>query len=320
MSQRCRHVALAPSPDVFDARPAHAPLQQSAAWIGALRLLGADIRPLRSLGLSGHAVLRRFPGLGPAAMISRGVPGLDKGQAAALRKALGVRHLVVHAETAGDGDTLAQAGYRRIAAPRQIAELEVGRRAGALAAAMSGKWRNRLRHALRQNLSVRRRTLPPDPRHWLFAAEAGAARRLGYVPLPPALVAAVCASDPGAGQLFTVTRGGEVVAAMLFLRHGATATYQVGWTSPAGRAASAGNLCLWRAMLELRELGVGRIDLGAADLQAAPALVRFKTGAGGVVRSLGGSWLDTAWLPRRQSGRRRAHRFSPARPPVPALR
>jgi hypothetical protein len=45
-------------------------------------------------------------------------------------------------------------------------------------------------------------------------------------------------------------------------------------------------------------MGVRRIDLGLADAGANPGLARFKTGAGGVVRTLGGSWLDSAWLPR----------------------
>jgi hypothetical protein len=281
--------------------PDHAlPLQQSAAWLGALRLLGAEVRPLRPLGLTGHAVLRKLPGLGPAAMVSRGAAGLGPAQAERLRQGLGVRHLVIHAETEKDGETLRDAGFRRIVSPRTIAELRIDAGPDALASAMSCKWRNRLRQALKTSLTVRRRPMSADPAHWLFAEDAQQARRLRYRPLPPRVVAAVCAADPGTGQLFTAYLGGVRVAAMLFLRHGSAATYQIGWTSGAGRTASAGNLCLWRAMLELREMGVRRIDLGAADRATMPGLVRFKTGAGGTVRSLGGSWLDSAWLPGRR--------------------
>ena len=54
---------------------------------------------------------------------------------------------------------------------------------------------------------------------------------------------------PGAGQLFLARGGTRTLAAMLFLRHGRVATYQVGWSSDDGRKASAGNLLMWRAML-----------------------------------------------------------------------
>ncbi|MCU4653868.1 GNAT family N-acetyltransferase [Roseibacterium sp. SDUM158016] len=278
------------------------PLQQSAPWVRALRLLGTDMRPLAPLGLNGHAMVRTLPLLGRTAMISRGPACLSIEQAAGLRRALGVRHLVVHAETEADALTLGAVAFRKIVAARHIAELRIDLPPDALLSAMSCKWRNRLRHALGQGLSVTRRPMPADPRHWLFVAEAGAARRLRYAPLPPALIAAICAADPGAGQLFTVSRGREQLAAMLFLRHGNAATYQIGWSTAGGRARSAGNLCLWRAMLELGALGVRRIDLGAAETVLAPGLARFKTGAGGVIRPLGGSWLDTGWLPGRRTG------------------
>ncbi|MDG4648057.1 GNAT family N-acetyltransferase [Roseibacterium sp. SDUM158017] len=287
--------ALGALPD----RPADTlPLQQTVTWLRALRLLGADVRPLQGTGLAGHAVMRRLPLLGDVAMISRGAGGLNAGQARGLRDALGARHLVVHADTPEDGLALRRAGFRRIAAPRLAASLAIAAPPAQLAARMEGKWRNRLRHGSRQGLVVRRRPLPADPRHWIFDTEARAARRLRYMPLPPQVIAAFCAADHGGGQLFVVMRGAERLAAMLFLRHGAGATYQIGWISDAGRRASAGNLCLWRAMLELRELGVTRIDLGAADARCAPGLARFKTGAGGIVRPMGGSWLDTACLPR----------------------
>jgi hypothetical protein len=305
---------MLPDPPARRPLPDLAPLQQSEVWAEALRRLGAEVVALGP-DTGGHAVLRTLPLLGRTAMISRGGTGLSVAAAGGLRAALGARHLVIHAETERDGEALACAGFRRIAPPRRVAELDLDAPPEVLAARMSVKWRNRLRHALGQGLEVRRRPMPPDPRHWLFAAEAEAARRLRVRPMPPVLVAALCDVAPGTGQLFTVTRRGERLAAMLFLRHGDAATYQTGWTSAAGRALSAGNLCLWRAMVELRELGAVRIELGAADADLAPGLTRFKTGAGGVVRPLGGSWLRSAWLPGP-----RAPRFSRAIPPAPAPR
>jgi lipid II:glycine glycyltransferase (peptidoglycan interpeptide bridge formation enzyme) len=78
---------------------------------------------------------------------------------------------------------------------------------------------------------------------------------------------------------------------MLFLVHGSTATYHVGWTGDAGRCASAHNLLLWRAMEALQRRGVRRIDLGLLDTVNTPGLARFKLGAGRVPHRLGGTWL-----------------------------
>jgi hypothetical protein len=150
---------------------------------------------------------------------------------------------------------------------------------------------------MRQGLAVTRRPLPANPRHWLLRAELSEARRLGYRPLPPAMIAALAAAHPGAAQLFCAHLAGQRVAAMLFLRHGQAATYQIGWSRPEGRAASAGNLLMWRAMLELQAMGVDQIDLGAADPVGAPGLATFKTCTGAQLRQLGGSWLCSGFLP-----------------------
>lgn len=276
-----------------------APLPQSALWARAAAMLGAGIRPLPH-PLGGFAIERRLPVLGPAAMISRGPRALTRARAAGLRAALGARHLVIHAETPEDGTLLAEAGFRQIAAPRWIAEVTLSPNPADMGARLRQKFRNRLRHAMGAGLIVTRRPLPADPRHWILRAEAQDARRLGYRPLPPAMIAALAAARPGAGQLFTAYLAGQRVAAMLFLRHGRAATYQISWSRPEGRAVSAGTLLMWRAMLQLQAMGVDQIDLGAADPRQAPGLARFKRGTGARLRPLGGSWLDSAFLPRRR--------------------
>jgi hypothetical protein len=167
---------------------------------------------------------------------------------------------------------------------------------------MTAKWRNRLRHGLRQGVRVTCAPVPPTPRHWLFAAEALSARTLGYRPMSPAIIAAIAAARPGTARLFVARKTGGPVAAMLFLRHGRCATYQIGWSTRAGRACSAGNLLLWRAMIELGAAGCDRIDLGLADPEQDPGLARFKRGSGALLRPLGGTWLSSALLPDRAQG------------------
>jgi len=163
-------------------------------------------------------------------------------------------------------------------------------------AALSVKWRNRLRKAERQHIHVTQRPMPSDPTHWLFRAEAQSARLKGYRPFPPALVVAMARARPDSTHLFTAYGASGRLGAMLFLRHGWTATYQIGWISAEGRALSAGNLLMWQAMEALQRLGVGQIDLGAADTLQDPGLTRFKLGTGARLRTLGGTWLDSAAL------------------------
>jgi lipid II:glycine glycyltransferase (peptidoglycan interpeptide bridge formation enzyme) len=83
----------------------------------------------------------------------------------------------------------------------------------------------------------------------------------------------------------------DIIAAMLFARHGASATYLIGATSDRGRTTCAHHLILATACDLLRGEGVGWIDLGQIDTEANPGLARFKLGAGARLHPLGGSWL-----------------------------
>lgn len=193
----------------------------------------------------------------------------------------------------------------------------------ALAEGLSGKWRNRLRHAGQQPLHVTHRPFAPDLEHWLLRKEGEQARARGYRPLPARMVCALAAADPGAAQLLTAHLYGQRVAAKLFLRHGNRATYQIGRSTPEGRARSAGTLLMWRAMLALRGMGVTQIDLGAADPATAPGLARFKQGTGATLRDLGALGWTRAPCPdapcnrRQPEARRVACRFACLRPLPP---
>lgn len=280
-------------------RAAPVALQQSPLWLSATRLLGGDadmvdLRPQRALVLR-----RRVRVVGDLALLSRADLQMSPDQAADLRNHLRAKHLVVNAETAQDAIALANAGFHRLFAPRVVAELTLDPSLDVMAARLAQKWRNRLRHGQAQGLVIRRRPMPPDKRFWLFKAEALQSLRKWYQPLAPEMIAAMAACKLGAVQVFTAYHLGRRVAAMLFLRHGSAATYQIGWSSPEGRKLSAGPALMWRAMVELQSMGADKIDLGAADKHLAPGLAHFKRGTGADLRSLGGTWIDTAWTRRK---------------------
>ncbi|EAR51663.1 hypothetical protein OG2516_03725 [Oceanicola granulosus HTCC2516] len=249
-------------------------LQQTPVFAAAVRALGGRARVV-----GGALVIeRRLLGV-PVRLASRWRAGEGSAPAA-----------LVNAETAACGAPLRAMGYRRIVAPVEVAELCLAPPPDALRAAMAQKWRNRL------NAGLARAGPAPEggpfcmERHgWVLAAEAAQRRARGYRGLPGALVPALAAAEPGAVHCAAIGRQ----AAMIFVRHGAVATYLVGWCGDEGRAAEAHRRLLWAAMLSLRAQGVCRLDLGTTNA-AAPGLRRFKAGSGARLRRLGGTWL---WLP-----------------------
>ena len=111
---------------------------------------------------------------------------------------------------------------------------------------------------------------------------------------PLAAPAAFAAANRGQARIFEARHQGATVAALLFLCHGAVATYHIGWSGPEGRARAAHHLLLWRAMIDLAARGITRLDLGMVDTVTAPGLARFKLGSGARCRALGGTWLARA--------------------------
>lgn len=275
------------------------PLQQSPIWLAATRLLGSDAEMVELGNCRALILRRRLRFVGDIALLSRANLQMSQAEAARLRDRVKAKHLVVNAETARDARALSAAGFHRIFAPRVIANLPLDPSTDVMAARLNQKWRNRLRHGQSQDLVIRRRPMSPDKKFWLFKAEAVQSLRKWYQPLAPEMVAAMAACKPGAAQVFTAYHMGRRVAAMLFLRHGSAATYQIGWSNADGRKMSAGPALMWRAMVELQAMGTERIDLGAADKSLAPGLAHFKCGTGAQLRELGGTWLDTAWTRRK---------------------
>ena len=78
---------------------------------------------------------------------------------------------------------------------------------------------------------------------------------------------------------------------MLFITHGAMATYHIGWNLPEGRKLGAHNLILWNAMLALKEKGYRAIDLGGVNTQSGAGIARFKLGVNGDVLQRPGAYV-----------------------------
>jgi len=175
--------------------------------------------------------------------------------------------------------------------------------------AMHGKWRNRLVRAEKKGVTVDASTPNRSALDCIIDKDRAQRRARGYRSLPPAFLHAWQRTGRSGMRLYQAQSHGETLAAMLFLDHAPGVTYQIGWTSDAGRAASAHHLILWTAMQDFAGKGRKRLDLGPLDTVATPGLARFKLGAGAQARVLGTSgpclpgmpgwpWQNTAGQPR----------------------
>jgi len=246
-------------------------LQQSPAFARALDVYGATLSSRAPVVLK-----RQFMGRARITFASRIMPEHLKT----------VRPRIINGET--DTPRLYRAaGYRQIITPVHVAEWDL---TADLHAGMHTKWRNQLRKA--QSVGVRIRTQVWDgTSHPLIKHATQTARKRRFRPLPTPLIATFAQINPKNALIFEGYDKGHLIAALLVLRHGSTATLQTAWSSALGRALNTHNLLFFSAAEHLAKLGHTTFDLGVVETDHAPSLARFKLRTGAVLRPLGGTWI-----------------------------
>lgn len=274
-----------------------APLQQSAEYVRALRSMGVRVEQLalvRDGTVQGHAAMQVqwWPVVGWIGLISRGPVWTDQPDVATLAQALRAEEhrVLINADGMCTRD-LRGAGFLPVMTPSSVAIWDISGDAQARRDGMHQKWRNRLRKAERSRLRLRHEAMPVDPTHWLLAREAAFRKTQKYKGLPGVLAAHYVHANPDQARLFWAEHNGQPVAGMIFLRHGARATYFLGHTDDDGRTRHAHNLLMSAAADWFADQGVQSLDLGALNTVHAPGLARFKLGCGATAQSLGGTWL-----------------------------
>lgn len=165
-----------------------------------------------------------------------------------------------------------------------------------LRAGLDRKWAGRLSAAERAGIQAC--VGGSDALDTLLREDMAQRRHRGYRSLPPGFIRAL---PPGCLHVWQWLDDGKVGAAMAFVRHGQSATYQIGWAGAAARTQGVHQAMLWQAAMALRADGVCLLDLGTVDTESAPGLARFKLGTGAALRQLG----PTAWVLPRWSGHKR---------------
>lgn len=262
-------------------------IREAGAPAGVLQVLE---KPLLGLRI---AEILRGPLWLPAAS-----PGARAAGMAAIKEELRLRRrrlclwMPEMAQGAESNAALRSLGMRPMLTGYSSIWLDLMRPLDQIRAALDGKWRNALRQAegsrLKAQISRGGRALD-----WLLERHDAFRRVRGFRAPSPQLVTAYAAAARRKTDVMVATAalGSEFVAGALFLVHGTTATYYVGWSGPPGREHQAQNLLLWRGVEALRESGSKTLDLGGIDTRRAPGIARFKLGLGGEVFTLAGTWL-----------------------------
>ncbi|MAP94316.1 MAG: FemAB family protein [Ponticaulis sp.] len=293
----------------WDARLAQVPAayQQDWAYGEVMRQHGAKVLRMSVSDPAGKPcalvqfVLRPFAMVGTLALASYGPIWLtdlsvDEKTLAlkAIRRAIKLRWPRLVAITLDD--EFSPRSFNRVMTGDATVRLDLTQSEDELRKALDGKWRNRLVAAEKSELSFTASGQKAGQYDWLLEEEAKQRQEKGYRGLPPKLTVAwqgqklaAKGADKKAGiRIWRADQGREGVAAMMFLLHGAMATYHIGWSSEEGRKAGAHNLILWRCMLELKALGIRELDLGGVNTGPGAGIARFKLGTGGrIVRRSG---------------------------------
>ncbi len=294
------------------------PLQQHWAYGQTLKAIGADVRQL-TLSLNGKAIAvalvgkRRFYRMIRMNSLMRGplwLPGVTAEEKAACLKALRRHHspwrwnfLLLQPElgdTRENRATLKAAGYRRIMTGYSTIWMDLAADTDALRAGLVGKWRNQLAKA--ESSGKIETVIGGRKTHqyaWLTDREAEQQTRRGYQAVPIGLVPIYAGisqqfakGDNRVGVMsVTALAGRKKVAGAIFMLHGNSATYHVGWSSEDGRELNAQNKVLWDGILALKERGIRFLDLGGLNTADGAGIARFKLGLGADPVTLAGTWL-----------------------------
>jgi hypothetical protein len=285
-------------------------LQQSWAYGQALRQLGVEIH--RAVVMDGERCLglaqfqcRRLAGYIGLASCSRGPVWLPHTSPAERHAALRLlkqqvptrawRATVFSPEQTVDAlDPQELRSFARVMTGYATVVLDLSQSPEQLRARLEGKWRNRLVRA--EGLPALQVHVRPSltEMRWLLERENLQRESRGFHALPTTFVQAYVDAHAARDRAFvvaTATQGRQTLGAMLFLRHGATATYHIGWADDEGRRLNIHNLLLWQSMLNLQAQGVQRLDLGGVNTRALPGISRFKLGTGGQVMTLAGTYF-----------------------------
>lgn len=151
-----------------------------------------------------------------------------------------------------------------------------------LRANLHQKWRNALNKSEKKDL-ILDLDMRGDSLSFLLRNYMDDRLKKNYPGPSPKMVNALCEFTIPRQECFILNaiHDQDIVASILILKHGQSATYQIGWNGSFGRDASAHHFLLWNALGLLKDHGVHDFDLGGINDETAAGVKAFKTGLKG---------------------------------------
>ncbi len=302
-------------PVLWDAIPQTVPqpLQQHTSYGHALAQLGSEISQISVFHKDQRVAIalvssRRLFGVvrittmlrGPVWIDSDTPPETKTAAFTALRKSFSRwrwNFLILQPELPDTPETTAilqRAGLVRVMTGYTTMWMDLRHMPDDLRSNLAGKWRNQLRKAEKADLSISLGGRKPHQYAWLTEKEDAQRTDRGYQALPTGFVrlfAEADTQDARSGVLsVTAMKGRDKVAGALFLLHGNSATYHIGWVGEEGRRINAQNRVLWEAILALKERNICFLDLGGIETATQAGIARFKLGLGATPITFTGTW------------------------------
>lgn len=292
----------------------HEPLQQHPFYLSALQTFGTKIKTVR-VCRGGQTLLecflleRAYFGAVTLSMGFRGPrfsPALNHGETIDALRFLKQQFspwrrqfLQLMPELPDEPENralLKRAGFTRIMTGTSTIWIDLSLSETELRGKLAGNWRNQLKKAGQSGMSIAVGGAKPKHYNWLLEKETQQRQFRGYSAVPLGLVPAYRDTTVNAVQsppILSVTahEGGTQIAGALFLLHGNSATYHIGWAGDRGRALNAQNNVLFTAMLALKERGTKWLDMGGVDTGPQAAIARFKLGLGHPPETLVGTYI-----------------------------
>ena len=278
---------------------ARAALQQGWSYGEALREGGVPVHRVIARDASGRPLAcaqvaeRRFLSFARAAFLLRGPVWLVSGGEVAHEAAIlrGIRRRLGRPALIWAPETGQAPGKRPVITGYSTSWVDLSCGPEILRRRLAGKWRNALAQAERRPLEIR--AGDAEEIRWLLDRNEAYRRDVGYRGPNRAFLGRLAWHAGESLELLALLahEGRTPLAGILVVRHGAAATYEVGYVSARGRELRAKHLLLWRASELLRHQGVRWLDLGGVATDRAPGIARFKLGLGGEVSTLAGTFL-----------------------------
>ncbi len=291
-------------------------LQQDWAYGASFQAMGLDclraqvIQQDKTVALA-QFICRRYAGLVGVALCTRGpvwctsLSALEQQEIySELKRSIPLRRprWLFFSPSSTEADDPSLASLTRVMTGYSTVLVDLTQSPQQLRAACEGRWRNRLVAAERENIVVVRASNTSVDMQWLFEAEQAQRVEKNFHGLPTHFIEHYRATraDPTTTHLMlhaeiesaaSQATENNRIAAMLFLLHGSTATYHVGWTNAIGRSKHAHNVLMWRAFEELRTLGIHTLDLGGINTRSLAGISRFKIGTGGKIVTYAGTYV-----------------------------